>query len=383
MKLLSLLKAVIVISFLLFWFSVSVAAPSLTPTPPTIKGKGYLLVDFNSGRVIAEKEADTRMEPASLTKIMSSYVAENELREGNIKLEDGVVISKKAWKMQGSRMFVEVGKTVTVEELLLGVIIQSGNDATVALAEHIAGSEDAFVSLMNQHAKALGMDSTHFVNSTGLPHIDHYTTPRDMATMASALIKHFPEHYDWYAKKEFEFNGIKQYNRNKLLWRDKYVDGIKTGHTESAGFCLVASAKRDGMRLISVLLGANSENTRVTESQKLLGYGFRFFETHQLYAANAVLTEAPIWKGEVKTVPLGLTDDLYVTVPRGQYKKLDASMTITAEIIAPTKKGQKLGMVQVKLGDESFAERDLVALEAVESGSLWNNLIDEVKLMFK
>ncbi len=383
MALVKTIKVALILFLSLLLINVTVAAPILVPAPPQIKANGYLLIDFNSGRVIAEKDADTRMEPASLTKMMSSYVVAHELSKGNINLEDEVVISKKAWKMRGSRMFVEVGKRVTVEELLKGVVIQSGNDATVALAEYVGGGEDAFVSLMNQHAKELGMSSTNFVNSTGLPDEDHYTTPRDMATIASALIKNYPDHYEWYAIKEFEFNGIKQYNRNKLLWRDKYVDGVKTGHTESAGYCLVASAKRDDMRLISVLLGASTENSRTAESQKLLSYGFRYFETHRLYAANEVLTDAPIWKGDAETVPLGLTEDLYVTVPRGQYKRLNAAMNITSKITAPTNKGQELGTVVVTLGEKNFAEHKLVALKSVDSGSLWNNLLDEVKLMFE
>jgi len=370
-------------TLLLLWLGESLAAPILVPSPPKIKAEGFLLIDFNSGRVLAEKNADTRMEPASLTKMLSSYVVAYELREGNIKFEDMVTISKKAWKMPGSRMFAEVGKKIEVQELLKGVIIQSGNDATVALAEFVAGSEEAFASLMNQHAQELGMISSNFVNSTGLPHKDHYTTPRDMATIAKALIRDFPEHYKWYSQKEFRFNGIKQYNRNKLLWRDKYVDGVKTGHTESAGFCLVASAQRDGMRLISVLLGAKSEDARANESQKLLGYGFRFYESHQLYAADVPLTEVPVWKGEKEMISLGLKQDLYVTVPRGQYKNLDASMRISSKIIAPTVKGQELGMVSVKLGDLEFTERKLVALESIESGSLWNNFLDEVKLLFE
>ena len=359
------------------------AAPILVPVPPKIKAKGYLLVDFNSGRVLAEKNADTRMEPASLTKMVSSYVIAYELREGNIKLEEEVLISKKAWKMPGSRMFAEVGKRIQVEKLLKGVIIQSGNDATVALAEHVAGSESAFAQLMNQHATSLGMISSNFVNSTGLPHKDHYTTPRDMQIVAHALIRDFPEHYKWYSIKEYKFNGIKQYNRNKLLWRDKFVDGVKTGHTESAGYCLVASAKRENMRLISVLLGAKSENARAEESRKLLGYGFRFYETHQLYAADTMLTEVPVWKGEKKTLQLGVEEDLYLTVPRGQYKHLNASMNIESSIVAPINKGQAFGEVEIKLGDAVFAKRGLVALDVVESGSFFNNLMDEVKLLFE
>ncbi|VAX02275.1 D-alanyl-D-alanine carboxypeptidase, partial [hydrothermal vent metagenome] len=274
------------IAVLFMLFLAPVQAATLIPATPKIKAKGYLLIDFNSGRVLAEKKSGQRMEPASLTKMLSAYVIDHELAKGNISLDDEVRISEKAWRMEGSRMFIEVGKKISVEDLLKGVIIQSGNDATVALAEHVAGSEDAFVSLMNQHAAELGMLDSHFVNSTGLPHKDHYTTPRDLAKLAIALIRDYPTHYAWYSQKEFVYNDIKQYNRNRLLWRNKYVDGIKTGHTESAGYCLVASAERDGMRLISVVLGTRNDETRSSESQKLLTYGFRFFETHRLYKAN-------------------------------------------------------------------------------------------------
>lgn len=360
-------------------------ALSATPIPasPKIKAKGFLLIDFNSGRVLAEKKSDTRMEPASLTKMLTSYVIATELKRGSINLDELVTVSEKAWRMPGSRMFIEVGKKVSVENLLKGVIIQSGNDATVALAEHVAGSEDAFVSLMNQHAAELGMLESHFVNSTGLPHKDHYTTPNDLAKLARALIRDFPEHYAWYAEKQFTFNNINQYNRNKLLWRNKFVDGVKTGHTESAGFCLVASAKRDDMRLISVVLGTNSEEARAAESQKLLAYGFRFFETHKLYAADEALTTARIWKGVTQELPLGLAEDLYLTIPKGQYKKLDADMNIDARITAPAKKGSSHGTVNVRLGDQQYAERELIALTDVEKGGLWSSLIDEVKLLFE
>lgn len=358
-------------------------AATLIPATPKIKAKGYLLIDFNSGRVLAEKKSEQRLEPASLTKMLTSYVIASELANGNISLEDEVRISEKAWRMQGSRMFIEVGKNVSVEQLLKGVIIQSGNDATVALAEHVAGSEDAFVSLMNQHAADLGMLDSHFVNSTGLPHKDHYTTPRDLAKLAIALIRDYPKHYEWYSQKKFTFNNINQYNRNRLLWRNKYVDGIKTGHTESAGFCLVASAFRDEMRLISVVLGTRSDEARSSESQKLLTYGFRFFETHRLYKANESLTTARLWKGAQEELSLGLSSDLYLTIPKGQYKKLVANMNLDARITAPIKKGQALGTVNVSLGDEQYAQRELVALNDVESGGLFSNLVDEVKLLFE
>ncbi|MDT8383799.1 MAG: D-alanyl-D-alanine carboxypeptidase family protein [Gammaproteobacteria bacterium] len=356
---------------------------TLIPDTPKIKAKGYLLIDFNSGRVLAEKESDQRLEPASITKMLSSYVFANELAKGSISLSDEVRISEKAWRMQGSRMFVEVGKNVSVEDLLKGVIVQSGNDATVALAEHIAGSEDAFASLMNQHAAELGMVDSHFVNSTGLPHKNHYTTPRDIARLATALIRDFPEHYKQYSIRSFTFNNITQYNRNKLLWRNNTVDGIKTGHTDAAGYCLVASALRDDMRLISVVLGTSSEESRAAESQKLLTYGFRFFETHKLYEANAPLTTARIWKGTQEQLELGLEQDLYLTIPKGQYKNLDANMNLDARIVAPAKKGQSFGSVNISLSDEQYAKRELVALTDIEKGGLVDSLIDEIKLLFE
>jgi D-alanyl-D-alanine carboxypeptidase (penicillin-binding protein 5/6) len=372
--------------FLLLLFvllSLQSQAATLIPASPQINAKGYLLMDFNSGQILAEKKSDQRLEPASLTKMLTSYVVAKQLANGGIHLDDMVTISKKAWRMQGSRMFVEVGKKVSVEDLLKGMIIQSGNDATVALAEYVAGSEDTFVSLMNQHAAELGMVDSHFVNSTGLPNKNHYTTPRDLATLSIALIKNFPEHYNLYSAKEFKFNKIKQYNRNKLLWRNNFVDGIKTGHTESAGYCLVASAMRDNMRLISVVLGTRSEEARSAESQKLLSYGFRFFETHKLYAANDALTSTRIWKGAVEELPLGLNEDLYITIPKGQYKKLDADMNLNARIIAPTKKGTSFGSVNVRIGDKQYAQRNLVALTDVDKGSLWTSIVDEIKLLLE
>lgn len=367
----------------LLCLSLQAQSTTLIPATPKINADGFLLIDFDSGRILAEKNMNSRMEPASLTKMLTSYVVSSELKRGGISINDMVTISEKAWRMQGSRMFVEVGKKVSVEDLLKGMIIQSGNDATVALAEFVAGSEDAFVSLMNQYAAELGMVDSHFINSTGLPNKDHYTTPNDLAKLARALIRDFPEHYDWYSEKKFTYNNINQYNRNKLLWRNKFVDGIKTGHTESAGYCLVASAKRDNMRLISVVLGTHSEEARAAESQKLLAFGFRFFETHKLYTANETLTTAHIWKGATEQLPLGLEKDLYLTIPKGQYKKLDADMNIDTHIIAPAKKGTSFGTVNVRLGDEQYAERKLVALTDIEKGNLWTSLVDEVKLLFE
>lgn len=359
------------------------AAPAMIPSPPKVNASAYYLMDFHSGHVIAEHNAHDRVEPASLTKMMSAYIVEQEIREDRLKLTDQVRISEKAWRMEGSRMFVEVGKFVTVEELLKGIIIQSGNDATVALAEHVAGSESAFVEMMNGHAQRLGMSATHFANSTGMPDPDHYTTAHDMAILGQALIRDGQDFYPWYAEKSFKYNGISQYNRNKLLWRNNYVDGIKTGHTEAAGYCLVASGEQDGTRLISAVLGTKSENARSDESQKLLTYGFRFFETHKLYAANESLQQVRIWKGDSEQLSVGLTEDLYVTIPRGQYDNLKASMQLDGKIMAPQAQGDQVGTVVVKLQDDIVVERPLLALQAVEEGGLIQGLMDQVKLMFE
>jgi len=375
------IRYLLVASF--FLTSAITHAANNIPAAPALAAKGYVLLDFNSGQVIAENESMQRMEPASLTKMMSTYVISNELKAGNITLEDKVTISKKAWRMPGSRMFVEVGKQVSVEKLLKGIIIQSGNDATVAMAEFIAGGEDAFASLMNNYAKQLGMNSTHFVNSTGLPDAEHYTTPHDMAILGSALIRDFPEHYKWYAIKKFTFNNITQYNRNKLLWRDKSVDGIKTGHTEAAGFCLVSSGVRDDMRLVAVVLGTKSDSARIQESQKILNYGFRFYRSHKLYDANTEISKTDIWKGVADTVSLGLLKDLYVTIPRGQYKQLKPSINFESIIEAPINKHAVLGNLQVKIGDRIIAERSLVALHEIEQGGLWKRLVDWFILLIK
>ncbi len=379
------MKRLLTISFvaLLLSASTAFAVPSLIPDPPAVDVHGYYLLDYNSGNVLAEKNGDEHMEPASLTKLMTAYVVFSELRAGQIHLNDLVRISKKAWRTGGSRMFIEVGKQVSVEQLLQGMLIDSGNDAAVALSEYVAGSEDTFVALMNEHARALGMNNTHYSDATGLPIADHYTTPHDLAILARALIRDFPEYYHWDAVKEYTYDGISQHNRNLLLWRDSSVDGLKTGHTESAGYCLVASAKRDGMRLISVVMGAKTDNGRASESEKLLNYGFRFYETHKLYDAAQSLKAMRIWKGADDTVDLGIAKPLYITVPRGQYNKLSASMTIDGTIVAPTQKGQRLGTVNVKLGDQTVAQRPLIALETVPQGSLWQRMLDDVRLWFQ
>ncbi len=363
--------------------SVASAAAMPTPNAPEIAARGYLLQDFNSGQIIAEKNTHEQMEPASLTKLMTAHIVFSELRAGNLQLTSDVLVSEKAWRMAGSRMFIEVNKRVSVEDLLKGMIIQSGNDASVALAEHVAGSEDAFASLMNHHAKKLGMNRTHFVNSTGMPDPDHYTTVHDLALLTRALISEFPEYYKWYSIKEFTYNDIRQHNRNTLLWRDKYVDGVKTGHTDSAGFCLISSALRDDMRLISIVLGTKSKEARAKESQKLLNYGFRFFETRKLYSANAQLTTSRIWKGANEQLPLGIAEDLYITIPRGRYDNLDASMKIDSHITAPTSRGSQHGTVDISLEGKTVVERPLVALQDIEEGSMFQRLSDEFSLLFE
>lgn len=373
----------ILLTFLCFTVSTAAQSAAPIPKPPDVGAKGYLVEDFLSGQSIAEKNADEPLEPASITKLMSAYVVFKEISGGSLSLSDKVRVSEKAWRTPGSRMFVEVNTQVAIADLVKGMIIQSGNDATVALAEQVAGSEDSFAALMNQHAQRLGMTHTHFVNSTGLPDKEHYTTARDIIRVARALIKEFPEYYRWYSEKKFTYNDITQYNRNKLLWRDESVDGLKTGHTDTAGYCLVTSAQRDGMRLISVVLGTKSEEARADASQSLINYGFRFFETHKLYDSGTKLTSSRVWKGAQDNVALGLADTLYVTIPRGEYKNLDASMRLNEQIVAPVSGGQPLGEVVVHLGDQTVADEKLVALQPVAEGSFWQRIVDETLLYFE
>ena len=358
------------------------AANSIIPAPPQIAAKGFLLIDAYSGEVLVSKNADESLPPASLTKMMTSYIATHELQKGNISEQDLVRVSIKAWKTPGSRMFIKEGTRVSVGDLLKGIIIQSGNDASVAIAEYIAGSEDAFADLMNQHATRLGMNSTHYMNATGLPAKHHYTTAADLAKLARAIILEDPEHYQVYSEKEFTYNEIRQPNRNKLLWRDKSVDGLKTGHTEEAGYCLVASAERGGMRLIAVVLGTNSEEARATETQKLLTYGFRFYETRKLYSAGEVLHEAKVWGGANDQVNLGVVEDVYITVPRGQYSSLEASLLVDDYITAGVEAGGEYGSIQVKSQDTTVLEQKLIALESVEPGGLFKRLWDQLVLFF-
>lgn len=364
-----------VVAALLFVPAMAVDIP--VPAAPKIAAQGYYLMDFESGNILAEQEAEAALEPASLTKLMTAYVVFQQIGD-QIQLNDSVTISEKAWRTPGSRMFVEVDTQVTVEELLKGMIIQSGNDASVALAEHVAGTEDTFAQLMNQYADSLGMTSTNFLNSTGLPAEGHVTSARDIAILTRAMIAEFPELYAWYAEREYTYNDIRQHNRNTLLWRDNSVDGVKTGHTDSAGYCLVASAKRGDMRLISVVMGTPSEKSRADASQAILNYGFRFFETHRLYAAGDEITSTRVWKSAAEQEPFGLTEDLYVTIPRGSYQSLEAEMDLVTDLTAPLSQHATVGAVRISLNGELLATKPLVALNAIEQGSIWQRAKDQV-----
>ena len=358
------------------------SSQQVVPAPPQLAATSYVLMDAASGNVLIEQNADERLPPASLTKLMTAYLATLDINRGQIKGSDLVRISEKAWRMGGSKMFIEVGNEVAVDDLLRGIIIQSGNDASVAIAEHIAGSEEAFADMMNATAERLGMANSQFRNATGWPDPEHYSSAKDMAKLARAIIYEDPQHYAIYAQKEFLWNGIKQPNRNLLLWRDKTVDGLKTGHTEEAGYCLVSSAVRDGMRLISVVFGTNSEQARAAETQKLLTYGFRFFETRTFYQKGAELAQAQVWKGTTRQLKAGLADDLTLTLPKGQLDKLQAGMTLNPQLMAPIEQGQVIGKVEVKLGEEVVHSADLVALESVEEGGLFRRLWDSIRLFF-
>jgi D-alanyl-D-alanine carboxypeptidase (penicillin-binding protein 5/6) len=358
-------------------------AAALVPQPPKLAASAYLLMDADTGHIIVEHNADEVLPPASLTKMMTAYILAYELSAGNVSLADEVRISEKAWRTEGSRMFIQEGKFVLLEDLMRGIVIQSGNDASVAVAEHLAGSEEAFADLMNQHAARLGMTNSTFHNSTGLPSEGHVTSARDLAILARAIINDYPEHYTVYAEKEFTFNKIRQPNRNKLLWRDSTVDGLKTGHTQAAGYCLVASAKKDGQRLISVLLGAKSTESRAQESQKLLTYGMRFFESHTLYDAGESLQRVRVWGGEQDYLNLVLAEDLHVTVPRGQAKNLEANIEINQEINAPVSEAQTLGTLRITLDGELVAEQELLAENAVADGGFFKSMTDGASRFFQ
>ena len=365
----------------------SYSAPIVVPDAPQIAAKGYVLMDFNSGKVLAEKEMNTKLSPASLTKMMTSYVIGQELARGNISLQDDVVISKNAWAKNypdSSKMFIEVGTTVKVEDLNRGIIVQSGNDACVAMAEHVAGSEDAFVDLMNAWAQSVGMTNTHFANVHGLDNPNLYSTPYDMALLGRALIRDVPGEYQIYSQKKFTYNGITQYNRNGLLWdKSMNVDGIKTGHTSKAGYSLVSSATEGKMRLVAAVMGTKSENARKAESKKLLNYGFRFFETVAPHKAGETFVSERIWMGNKDTIALGVSKDTYVTLPRGQAKSLKASFILDKELRAPISQGDVVGKLYYQIDGEDIAEYPLLALEDVKQGGLFSRLIDYVILLFK
>jgi len=362
-------------------FAESAQAP-IIPPPPSVAASSYLLIDADTREVLVEHNARETLPPASLTKIMTGYIATVELEAGRITMDDQVPISVKAWKTPGSRMFIREGTTVPLLDLLNGIIIQSGNDASIAVAEHIAGSETAFADMMNQQAALLEMDDSHFVNATGLPDDDHWTSAWDLAKLTISLVKDHPEHYAIYSEKSFTFNDIEQPNRNRLLWRDKTVDGVKTGHTNAAGFCLVASALRGDMRLISVVMGTDSEEARMRESQKLLSYGFRYFETQQLYEASVPLKTAELWYGAQDTVELGVAENVAVTIPRGHYDDLQAEMVLPKVIEAPFEAGAELGELRLMLYDELVYSAPLVALSAVEESGFFSRLWDGAHLFF-
>lgn len=363
----------------------SVAA--ITPQAPKVSAKGHILIDYDTGYVIAQNNADVQLSPASLTKMMTSYIIGLEVKNGNIRLDDLVTVSENAWAKnfpESSKMFIEVGKQVTVEDLNKGIIIQSGNDACVAMAEHIAGTEGAFVSLMNAHAEKLGMTSSYFENSHGLTAAGHFTTPRDMATLAEALIRDVPEEYAVYKEKSFTYNGIKQYNRNSLLWdKSLDVDGIKTGHTEAAGFSLVTSATKNGMRLISVVMGTESERARKAENKKLLNFGFRFYETYTAYDAGTKFVDQKIWMGEKETIRLGIVEESKITIPRGKRKEIKTNIKLDKVLQAPLQKGTAVGMLFLQLEGEDIASYPLVALETIEEGGLMSRAVDYIKMKFE
>ncbi|MDB3909250.1 D-alanyl-D-alanine carboxypeptidase [Gammaproteobacteria bacterium] len=362
----------------------SVAAPAIIPRPPEIAATSYILLDAKTGQVLIEENADEALPPASLTKIMTAYVVTEEILSGNLALSDEVHISEKAWRMEGSKMFVGVDTQVEVEDLLRGIIIQSGNDASVAMAEHIAGSEEAFADMMNQYAEVLGLSQTFFMNASGLDTELYYNTmsARDLAKLAQATISRHAQFYPMYSEREFTYNDIRQSNRNTLLFRDRNVDGMKTGWTDAAGYCLVASAERDGMRLISVVMGTASEEARAIETQKLLTYGFRYYETHKLYDSNQVLTNVPVYSGALNAVDLGIEDEVYITIPRGQAESMTATVDVDEIIRAPLSDRQIMGEVRVVLDNNILYQGDVVSMQAVEQGGILKRFVDWITLLF-
>jgi len=352
------------------------------PTAPQVDARSYIVVDFHTDKILAAKDATTREEPASLTKLMTAYIVFQELESGKLKLSDQVTVSEHAWRSEGSRTFIELGQPVSVQDLILGMIVQSGNDATIALAERVAGTEETFAQMMNADAKRLGMVGTHFENSTGLPSPQHYTTARDMSLLAAAIIRDYPEYYKWFSVREFEHNGIKQQNRNGLLGRDPGIDGLKTGHTDAAGFCLVTSGVREGMRLVSVVMGSTSMRGRENASAALLNYGYTFYDTKLAVKGGTVLATSRVWKAERSPVDLGIKDDLYITLPRGAAGGLKTVTEVAPRLIAPLAPDANVGAVHVLSGTQVRATVTLHPLKAVAAGGWWRRLIDTIRLWF-
>jgi len=375
---------------LLLLFSLGAAAAGfaqtaspLAPSAPAIAARSYLLLDYHSQQMLVSHRSAERVEPASLTKLMTAYLTFAALKRKQIQAEQVVPVSERAWKADGSRMFVEPRRPVTVDELMHGMIVQSGNDACIALAELIAGNEAAFAEMMNREAQRLGMKDTHFVNATGLPDAQHYSTAYDLALLASAVIRDFPQYHPLYSIKEYRYNNITQANRNRLLWSDPTVDGMKTGYTENAGYCLVSSARRGERRLISVVLGTASEAARAAESQKLLNYGFQFYDSVKLYGKDQAVTSLPVWKGSGNSVRAGFIDDLYVSVPKGQADKLKASLESRQPLFAPIAAGQRLGVMKLTLDGKPYTEIPVIALEAIPLAGILGRGWDSIRLMFK
>lgn len=373
----------VVVAFCLLVAAVNIAHATPLPSPPLLSANSFLLFDHTSGEVLASKDPDKRIEPASLTKMMTAYIVASELKRGSITLEEPVIVSAAAQAMPGSRMFIEADTVVSVEELLRGLIIQSGNDASVALAEHVAASERGFVDIMNRVAKSLGMTGTSFANASGLPHPEHYTTASDLGKIASAIIREHPETYKLYSERSYTYNNITQKNRNALLWRDESVDGMKTGHTEAAGYCLVASSVRDGMRLVSIVLGTASNKARIAESQRLLNYGFRFFKTRRIYAAGEQISEARIWMGQSESLALGVAEDLYLTLPRDAFDSLQSTIEVSDYIRAPMSIGQTLGRSVLMADNKIVGEVPLLALQKVEEAGIFLRMKHSIQRYFQ
>jgi D-alanyl-D-alanine carboxypeptidase (penicillin-binding protein 5/6) len=356
-------------------------APITIPTAPQVDARAYIVVDYRTDKILAAKDAIARMEPASLTKLMTAYIVFQELAAGKLRLDEQVMVSEHAWRSEGSRTFIELGKPVSIQDLILGMIVQSGNDATIALAERIAGTEDTFAQLMNANAKRLGMVGSHFENSSGLPSPQHYTTSRDLSLLANAMIREYPQYYKWFSVREFEHNGIKQQNRNGLLEKDPTVDGLKTGHTDSAGYCLVTSALRDGMRLVSVVMGSTSMKAREAASTALLNYGFTFYDTKLVVKGGAVLATAQVWKAQIPSIDLGIKDDLYITLPRGE-AGIKTAAEVQPRLIAPLALDTAVGSLRVFAGSQTLTTLPLHPLKNVPAGGWWRRLIDTIRLWF-